>query len=129
MKLGLDFHGVLDDEPEVFIKMARAVMKDMGEVHIITGHTNINKEMENRLMDLCNGDYFWSHIVSINDYLLKDGNSFFIDEHVRPCFDEEKWNRFKGDYCLENDIDLMIDDTLVYRNYFKTLFLRHIPRR
>ena len=37
LRLGLDLHGVVDEFPEKFRKLAKAVWWSRGEVHIITG--------------------------------------------------------------------------------------------
>lgn len=39
-------------------------------------------------------------------------------------FDDNLWNSMKGKYCKDNNIDLHIDDTLVYNDFFSTPFAR-----
>lgn len=38
MKIGLDFHGVIDADPEFFAVETELLIKAGHEVHIITGH-------------------------------------------------------------------------------------------
>ena len=126
-KIGLDLHGVIDKEPIAYISFAKHILEDQkGEVYIITGSSLTDGSVEKELLELSKGYKFWTSIVSINDELLKTEENWRIDKYGRPSFDEIKWNRFKGNYCEENKIDLHVDDTLEYKKYFnKTEFIHH----
>jgi len=47
-KIGLDLHGVIDALPEFFAFLTDSVIKNGGEVHIITGGS-WTKELENQI--------------------------------------------------------------------------------
>ena len=47
----------------------------------------------------------------------------YIDS-IQKKFKNEDWDKIKGQYCKDNGIDLHIDDTLIYNNYFTTPFAR-----
>ena len=44
------------------------------------------------------------------------------DEQGRPWVDKELWNRAKGEYAAEQQLDLVLDDTQEYGQYFTTSF-------
>lgn len=119
MKLGLDIHGVLDTNPKEFVNLAKKVRREGGEVHIITG-SSITPELYTQLTNYNNGKEFWDHIVSIEDELSKLYPPIKIDGYGRPNWKDEDWDRFKGDYCKENRIDVHYDDTERYTKYFTT---------
>ena len=111
MNLGLDFHGVLNANPEEFIEIATGVKAKGGKVFIITGSSNTPEFMEdvNRL-----GTGFWDQIVSVQDELMKSYNPIGINEFGRPVFTDTDWNSFKGKFCREHGIDLHYDDSEEY---------------
>ncbi len=124
MKIGLDIHGVINKNPEKLIPFANEMRKDGHLVYIITGET-ISDSLIYELLEYNNGEKFWDKLISIQDTLLENGCLYYINEFGRPAFDELLWNSFKGKYCEENSIDIMIDDTPEYGKYFnpkKTFF-------
>lgn len=121
-KLGLDFHGVLDKDPEYFIDLANLTKAMGGEVHIITGESEFGTGLEIKLKNLNRGVKFWDHLVSIQDELRKTTRRTGINIHGRDIYDEYEWDTFKGSYCSFHGITLHIDDTLKYAEYFETPF-------
>jgi hypothetical protein len=124
-KLGLDIHGVLNALPEFFAFLTDSIIKNGGEVHLITGGT-WSKELENEVKRY---NIKYTHVFSVYDYLIESnakqvGSISFGDGTIQRKFEDEQWDRVKGDYCLKNDINLHIDDTLIYNDYFKTPFSR-----
>lgn len=119
MKLGLDIHGVLDTNPKEFVSLAKRVRTEGGEVHIITGSSQ-NVDLVELLLSLDSGKKYWDYLVSIQDELLKKYKPTGINEHGRPYWPDELWDRFKGDYCAKHNIDLHYDDTERYIQYFTT---------
>lgn len=118
-KLGLDIHGVLDTNPVDFIHIAKEIKNEGGEVHVITG-SSYNIELETFLLNLSGGDKFWDELVSIQDELIKTVKPEGINSHGRPYWFDKDWDRVKGDYCRDNNIDLHYDDTERYIEYFTT---------
>lgn len=124
-KLGLDIHGVVDSLPEFFSFLTDSFIKNVGEVHIITGG-RWDSEFEKMLNDF---NIKWTHKFSVYDYLKQTGAEQtgkvqFPDGTIQRKFKNEDWDKIKGQYCKENNIDLHIDDTLIYNNYFTTPFAR-----
>lgn len=124
-KLGLDVHGVIDSMPEFFSFLTDSFIKNGGEVHIITGG-RWDSEFEKQLNDF---GVKWTHKFSVYDYLKESdaeviGKVQFPDGIIQKKFKNEDWDLIKSQYCKENGIDLHIDDTLIYNNFFSTPFAR-----
>ena len=121
LKIGLDIHGVIDREPQFFIAFAKLIRQFGGEVHIITGTPY--SEAENLLLSYNNSIEWWDHFFSIDDYLFEKKTPFEIDKRGGRYYDEAQWNRAKGVYCAEKKIDLHIDDSEIYGEFFSTPYL------
>ena len=124
-KLGLDIHGVVDAMPEFFSFLTDSFIKNGGEVHIITGG-RWDSEFEKQLNDF---GVKWTHKFSVYYYLKESdaeviGKVQFPDGTIQKKFKNEDWDLIKSQYCKENGIDLHIDDTLIYNNFFSTPFAR-----
>lgn len=118
MKLGLDYHGVIDRHPELFAMMAKNVIADGGEVHIITGM----KEDEALIASLKEKGIEYTDIFSITDQLIFEEHGYALNEKGGMVFHEKLWNSTKGDYCKLCQIDVHFDDTIAYEEYFSTPF-------
>ena len=120
-KLGLDLHGILNDNP-MFRRMAKLFVADGNEVHIITG-SQWKSKIEKELLDIgIKRDVHYTHSFSITDYLIEQGNAVTWQDPDNPWFDKEEWNKAKATYCRENEIDMHFDDTAEYGNHFSTPF-------
>lgn len=120
-KVGLDLHGVIDSMPEFFSFFTKAIIDAGGEVHIITGGTS---EKDVKLLE----DYRirWTHFFSISDYHREKGTPTqgTHPKYGFPQISDAEWDKTKGEYCAKHGIDLHIDDTLIYNDYFTTPFCR-----
>ena len=121
IKIGLDIHGVINENPEFFVSFANLIRNNGGEIHIITG--NPHSEAVSELLSYNNGDKWWDHFFSIDDYLLGKNIPYTIDKRGGRIYDDLEWNRAKGIYCAENKIDIHIDDSERYKDYFSTPYL------
>lgn len=130
MKVAFDIHGVTDTFPAFQEMIYRYMATDDVEVHIVTGSTfEQSKKDLGDLINLDNVDGFFS----ITDYLESR-----LDVEVKwidglPWADENAWNNAKADYCYENSIDIMFDDSPIYADTFadiKTIYCQiHNPTR
>lgn len=125
IKLSLDIHGVVDAMPDFFSFLSAAIVNSGGELHILTGG-EWNDDFEKMLNDL---GIKWTHKFSVYDHLKEGdyeviGQVQFPDGTIQKKFKNEDWDRIKGEYCKEREIDLHIDDTLAYNDYFTTPFCR-----
>ena len=125
MKLGLDFHGVVDTHYVLLASMTRALFDYGWDIHIITGQS-ISEKFLQEVRDL---GIKYTHVFSIVDYHVKQGTEVKYDENG-PWIDRELWDRTKADYCERENIDLHIDDSDVYGKYFKnTMYLQLIKNK
>ena len=116
LKIGIDVHGVLDTFP-AFQKMVRvlATHPDV-EIHIITGLTREDAEKEvGHLIDFTAITYF-----SIVEYLVSSNIPVEWRDGY-PYANKEDWNSAKSIYCKQHDIDIMLDDSPTYGEFFKTI--------
>lgn len=116
-KLGIDLHGVIDADPEFFSNLSKDLVSAGWEIHIITGPTKSKalKELEDCKMT-------FTHFFSIEDYHKERGTKMSYDEKGNPWMNKETWNKTKGEYCQKMGISLHIDDSVMYKKYFKTSF-------
>lgn len=125
MKLGLDIHGVLDVRVEFFSKLTKVLINAGWEIHIITGS---GTEQAKREMTELGMSY--THIFSVCDHLVKTGAKTNAELGIasRYPFPDETWNKVKSIYCIENKIDMHIDDMPEYLEHFSTPFMTHIDK-
>lgn len=119
MKLGMDFHGVLNKHP-ITIEICKAMVSAGHEVHIITGgmwETVSKQEFEE--LGLVRGVHY-THYFSVADSLIENNKAVTWKDEKNPYFSDEDWNHIKGMYCLHYKIDLHIDDSEVYGKLFNT---------
>jgi hypothetical protein len=130
MKVAFDIHGVADTFP-VFQEMIRKYIADPDvEVHIVTGLTESEATKQvGHLVDLDKIDGYFSiadHLESRPDVVVKWINGL-------PWADETAWNNAKADYCYENQIDILFDDSPIYGPTFDnidTIYVQvHNPNR
>lgn len=122
-KVGIDIHGVIDRLPGFFSFLSDSIIKNGGEVHIITG----GSWDDNLINELNSYNIKWTHHFSVYDYMIDNfepigGEVIFSDGTKQHKFKNSDWNRAKGDYCRKHNIDFHIDDKEFYRQYFSTPF-------
>lgn len=111
-KVGIDIHGVIDTFPKRFMQLSMALVASGAEVHIVTG----SKRDEHIDTLLNNAGITFTHYFSIVEFLEKNGDIRWEDD--QPYALDEKWDMAKRNYCELQCIDLMIDDSPVYRDTF-----------
>lgn len=125
LKLGIDFHGVIDSMPEFFAFLSSAFVSAGGECHILTGGS-WTPEFESLLKSY---GIKWTHKFSIYDYLIETGSGIvgevkFPDGTIQKKFENGQWDHVKAEYCRDNNISLHIDDKTIYNDFFTTPFAR-----
>ena len=119
MKIGIDFHGVIEEYPEFFSEFTQAMIAFNHEIHIITGSKE--KDISAFLFEHKIG---YTHFYSITDDLLNENNWYKRDSNDNLIFNDYKWNTAKALYCNKNDITLMFDDSDIYSKYFNTAYCK-----
>lgn len=126
LKLGLDFHGVIDTFPEYMSLLSTLLVEAGHEVHIVTGlkrDSGIEAELDKFGIK-------FTHYFSIVEQLESDGVTIIWRDGL-PYADKIYWDIAKRDYCQKNDIDMMLDDSPVYRDTFHdipTVYLQLINK-
>lgn len=128
MKFAFDIHGCIDSMPKLFSFLSNLLVDNGCEVHILTGSIWTDKVEE----ELKNYGIKYTHHFSITDHHLSIGTKMRYDEGTgNPWIntgDENQdnilWDKSKAEYCEKHKIDLCIDDTTRYNDYFTTPFAR-----
>ena len=112
MKIGIDFHGVIDTYPDIFAALSLKWIKKGYEVHILTG-----KEwglIESKIKKF---GISYTHHFSIVDHHLALGT--LMEKRINGWWmQEEEWNKSKGDYAAKEQITLHFDNDLKYIQWF-----------
>lgn len=124
MKFGLDIHGVINKHPGLFAKLTRSLIAAGHEVHILTG-VELGARLDTELKKF---NVSYTHLFSITSYHKSIGTEVaYKDESKRnPFIEPALWDRTKADYCKTNLIDIHIDDSTVYGNYFVDIDTQYI---
>lgn len=117
IKIGLDIHGMINHDPTFFSELSRTLLCAGHEIHIMTG-SHITDEVVNELKS---HGMQWTKLYSIADYYKnKPGVKMTYDAKGRPWISDELWNMAKADYAREHMLDLTLDDSQEYEQYFST---------
>jgi hypothetical protein len=125
--LGLDIHGVLDKHPRKFIQMSNIIRAGGGRVVVCTGASvevatkqlkDLNKLHNPNYFPVLGETSFWDEIFSITDYLKAKGVAHTPTDDGGIQVETEIWDRVKGDWAREYEIDLHIDDSPEYGRHF-----------
>lgn len=120
IKIGIDVHGVLDTFPHFFAELTRLLVENGHEVHILTGaeQTKALKKYLRETLGLS-----WTHFFSVTSFHKAAGTEITYI-YGNPYMDNQIWNRAKSKYCVENKIQLHIDDSTIYGKHFSTPYAK-----
>ena len=113
IKVGFDFHGVIDASPWCFSDLSRQIQEAGGEVHVLTG----TKDTEELRKALTSYGIAYTHVFSILSYHESVGTKTWQDERG-TWMDKETWDKSKAEYCKRMGIQVHIDDSDTYGKYF-----------
>ena len=116
LKIGLDYHGVIDQHPAYFAIFCQEALDRGHEIHIITGGPI--KDVKAKLDDFNNP---YSKIFAIVDYYEQKGLVSSLSKGGYTIA-ENLWNKSKGVYCAQEKIDIHIDDSREYIKWFTTCY-------
>ncbi len=124
IKIGLDLHGVINKDPNFFSNLSIMLMNRGNEVYIITGEEDSEK-LRNEINKY---NIKYTDVFSVTTYRKEAGYkvSYLNGDKTQPMMDEMVWNTSKAVICFENKIDIMIDDSLIYCQYFKNTDTQYI---
>ena len=114
IKIGLDFHGVITDNPDYFRDFSQGAISRGWEVHIITGGPSAKVASQLREWRIP-----YTHLFAIFDFYKRKGQAE-IYANGEFKIDKQLWDTAKSKYCRRNNITLQIDDSKVYQQGFST---------
>lgn len=116
IRIGLDFHGVVDKYPEYFKDFTHKAKEKGIEIYIITGGPERVVAEYLRNYGIC-----YKEIFAILDFYDAQGQvEYFPNGEFKVPAD--LWNTAKGEYCARHKIDIHIDDSHEYADWFSTPF-------
>lgn len=114
LKIGLDYHGVITENTEYFRCFCTELLKRGHELHIITGgpETVVKKQ-------LAECGIVYNNLFTIVDFYYSQGMGRY-NASGEFEIDKKLWDTAKSQYCQQQKIDIHIDDSLAYGEYFST---------
>ncbi len=119
LKIGLDYHGVVNVRPEYFAAFAREALRRGHEVHIITGGPY--KVVEEQLKKQ---HIVYTRIFAILDYYDARGEVTYF-ENGEYHIPDKLWDSAKAEYCSAEGINMHIDDSREYIKWFTTPYCHY----
>ena len=123
LKIGLDYHGVINTDIEYFKQFCEVALARGHEIHILSGGPEQKIVSQLQKAKIC-----FSRVFTIFDFYNEKGmacrlsnGDFYVDENL--------WNETKAEYCRQNNIDIQIDDSLIYGKYFTTPYCIYDPQK
>ena len=113
LKIGLDYHGVIDKNIDYFGLLCRIAKQRGHHIFIITGGPKTlveqNLKLNNISYDMC---------FAISDYYIAMGK--VMEKDGKLSIPENLWNIAKADFCRRSNINIHIDDSKKYLKWFST---------
>lgn len=111
LKIGLDYHGVIDSDPEYFKDFCLYARSQGHLIYILSGSP---KAMLTKLLQ--DFDLPYDYAFSILDYCIALRR---VEQNAQNLtINDIAWNRAKADFCRRCKIDVHIDDSTIYLKYF-----------
>ena len=119
LKIGLDFHGVINRHPSYFKDFTEMATFRGHKIYIITGGP-----AEKIACFLKGWGIRYNELFAIMDYYAAKGEiKFFPDGSFHV--DDKLWNTAKAKFCKKYQIDIHIDDSDVYGQSFSTPYCQY----
>ena len=127
MIIGIDLHGVIDDDVEWFSSYMSSLMMECGKwkepvftVCVISGppREDILKELAKHKfhIGLC-----FDEVYSVVDHLKEKGAEMWQDDRGRWWTHDKEWWKAKAEICEKHKVDIMIDDKKEWALHFKNI--------
>ncbi len=116
LKIGLDYHGVIDKKTLYFSSLCRYARTRGHHIYIITGGPIAQVK---KYLNVANIEY--DFIFAISDYYQALGK-FEQRDDGKIEIPSNMWNIAKAEFCRQNKIDFHIDDSFDYLHWFSTPF-------
>lgn len=120
MKIGIDLHGVIDDDPKLFKKVMILMHSQDREVYIVSGPPKIDIVVELNELGFEKGVHY-EEVYSIVDFLKESGVEMWQDGENRWWSNDEDWLSSKAKICNGLSLEYMLDDQEMYRPSFDSI--------
>lgn len=124
MIIGVDLHGVIDDDPKWFNELLEGFMESGDTVYItvyiISGPPEEDIRNELKKCALYQATHF-SKIYSVVDHLREKGVEMWQDDRGRWWTHDDEWWKAKAEICEKHGVGIMIDDKKEWAPHFKNI--------
>lgn len=119
IKIGLDFHGVINKRPNFFARFCTEALRRGHEIHIITGGP---RHRVKQMLEKMGVKY--TRLFAILDYYDARGEVTYFEngEYKVP---DKLWDTAKAEYCSIHGINMHIDDSSAYVKWFQTPYCHY----
>ncbi len=121
LKIGLDFHGVITVDPAYFKAFTDVASARGHQVYVITGGPEKDVQDFLKSWKICCYKLF-----TILDYYAERGMVTYYPDGTFKV-DDDLWNTAKAKFCRRYQIDIHIDNSLIYGKYFTTPYCLYDP--
>lgn len=125
MKIGIDLHGVIDNDPMLFKKLLTILCLQDREVYIVSGPPKEEILAELNALGF-EEELHYKEIHSIVDFLKESGVEMWQDERGRWWSNNEDWLSSKAKICDGLSLEYMLDDKEMYRPAFDNIKTKFI---
>jgi len=124
VRVGLDIHGVIDEDPIFFSDLSQAVHERGGDIIVVTGREKCKELVE----EIEGYRIVYTDILSITSYqkMLGTPVSYLDDRKSQPVMAPDVWNPTKAALCASAGIHVMIDDSTLYEAFFRDIKTQYI---
>jgi len=119
-KIGVDLHGVIDDDITFFKGLLEIFYFASIEIYVISGPPVKDIEQELEEYGFKKGLHY-QHVASVVDHLKNKGVQMWIGQEGTWWASDDEWWSAKAEICDNKNIDLMIDDSEEYEKAFKKI--------
>ena len=124
-KVGIDLHGVIDSNIDLFKMLLENFYYLNVEVHIISGPPVVDIKQELNEYGL-KEDLHYKFIYSVVDYLKSKNIPMWLGKEGTWWAGDEYWWGAKAEICYYKNIDIMLDDSKRYKPDFEKIKTKFI---
>tara|TARA_Y100000310_G_scaffold324113_1_gene385575 strand:- start:1215 stop:1667 length:453 start_codon:yes stop_codon:yes gene_type:complete len=125
MRIGVDVHGVITDDPEGFERWLTE-QSQVNEVFIVSGPPERDVEIKLQNLGIFRGEHY-REIISVIDFLRDSGEKVWEDPPGSGQWwaGDKVWWEAKAKIAYKQDLDILIDDHEKYNNNMpmRTMFI------
>lgn len=116
-KIGVDFHGVINSNPQFFRRLFALFLEHGHRVYIVSGGPReyIKQYLQENDIPYSKIWCIYDHFEARNKVTFLPDGGFYVDDLL--------WDSAKGKYCRRAHISLQIDDSKIYGRYFTTPYI------